>query len=736
LILRVAEVARLLVPNSCESGYGHFQAAAVYSSSLAALLVAAFCSRLCTAQQTIGIDVSKPQVGRYERIEFRIDNNRRYENHFDPTETDAGVVLRTPSGVQLRLPAFHCQQYERRDIGQGRRGTTWMYPDGQPVWKARFAPREIGDYEALAYVKDRDGEMQSKAVRFKSVPSDRKGFVRVSKRDPRFFEFSEGQPFFPIGQNLAFIGEQQYVKPGMVDDVFTKLSSNGANYLRIWTCCKDWAMAIEARKSAWGRSWGWRPPFVLTPDDDSERQCVQIGGGKDATLRVQPSHAVALRPETEYVFSGRIKTEPNTKVHVAVGAHASEAPVSSGSGGGWNRFRLTFETSADEFWLGRTVLRLEGAGSAWIDALSLTEADGGPELLWEATVNRRVRGFYNPVDSFMLDEVVEAAEKHGIYLQLCLITRDLYMNDLKDESSSEYQKAIDDAKNLLRYAVARWGYSTSVVTWEYFNEMDPGRPTDRFYAELGDYLEQIDIYGHLRSTSTWHHSSRDCRLESLDVADVHFYLRPVEGRRYQDEVEAVLGNAVFLREHAPDRPALIGEFGLANERWQPTKEMQESDEVIDFHNAIWGSALSGTSGTALFWWWDRLDKRNAYPHYRPLAKFLADIPWTTARLQKTAATVSRESLRLVGLQGQDRAYLWLFDPQASFESVVIRKAKPATIDGATIVIQDLKAGTYRVSWWDTWEAQVVKEDKCESSDGALRLTVPSFTRDIACKIVP
>jgi len=706
---------------------------------VAGLLVATLGSQLGAARPKIGIETSKQQVGKYEKVEFRIDCNRRFENPFDPSEADLGVILHTPSGDRLRLPAFYGQQYQRRDIGQGRRRTAWTYPDGEPVWKARFAPAEVGDYKAVAYVKDRDGETHSKPVRFTSVPSDRKGFVRVSQKDPRFFEFSEGEPFFPIGQNLAFIGEQQYVKPGGVDDVFAKLSSNGANYLRIWTCCKDWALAIEARKSAWGRSWGWRPPFVPMPDGnggDSERQCVQIGGGKDATLRVQPSHAVALRPETKYVFSGRIKTEPNAKVHIAVGAHALATLVSSGPGGQWIRFRLEFETGAEELWLGRTTFRLEGTGAAWVDALSLTEADGGPELLWEAAVNRRVRGFYNPIDSFMLDEVVAAAEKHGIYLQLCLITRDLYMNHLKDEGTPEYQRAIDDAKNLLRYAVARWGYSANVVTWEYFNEMDPGRPTDRFYAELGEHLDEIDIYGHLRSTSTWHHSSRDCRLESLDVADVHFYLRPVKDRRYKDEVEAVLGNAAFLREHAPQKPALIGEFGLANERWQPTKEMRESDEVIDFHNAIWASALSGTSGTALFWWWDRLDRRNAYPHYRPLATFLADVPWTTARLETTAATVSRESLRLVGLQGQERAYLWLFDPQASFESIVIRKAKPAQVDGAMIELRGLKGGNYRVLWWDTREGQVVKEDTVVSSDGVSRLAVPSFTRDIACKIVP
>ena len=144
---------------------------------------------------------------------------------------------------------------------------------------------------------------------------------------------------------------------------------------------------------------------------------------------------------------------------------------------------------------------------------------------------RRQRSASRVVCAYVTAAVV-AAERHGIYLQLCLITRDLYMKSLKDEQSAEYDEAIQHARNLLRYVVARWGYSTHVAAWEYFNEMDPGRPTDRFYHELGEYLEQIDVYGHLRSTSTWHPSARDCRHPKLDVADVHFYLRPLSaGRR-------------------------------------------------------------------------------------------------------------------------------------------------------------------------------------------------------------
>jgi len=89
--------------------------------------------------------------------------------------------------------------------------------------------------------------------------------------------------------------------------------------------------------------------------------------------------------------------------------------------------------------------------------LSLKEKGDGVELLWEADVNRPVMGFYNQVDCFMLDEIVSLAEIYGIHLQLCLLTRKLYMDKLKDENSPEYDKAIRYAKKLLRYEVARWG---------------------------------------------------------------------------------------------------------------------------------------------------------------------------------------------------------------------------------------------------------------------------------------
>lgn len=682
----------------------------------------------CAARDGIVLSTAQKEVGRYHRLEFSIDVGREYANPFDPCEVEVNILLAGPGGRSLALPAFWGLEYERRDLPQGGRTVVWSYPKGAGSWRARFAPMETGTYTARAQLKDRQGETTSPPVTFECVPSHSKGFLRAGREDPRFFEFTEGQPFFAIGQNLAFIGESQYVTISRAEEIFGKLAENGVNFLRIWTCCEDWAMAIEARKSAWTRSWTRESPIVPTPD--GEGRCVQIEGPSGTSIAVNPSHNVALRPNTRYVLSGRIRMEGPEAVRLQASGNEWRIPARSG---GWQTFEREFTTRAGDYWLGRPTLSLVGDGAAWLDGLSLKEAAGGVELLWEADVNREVRGYYNPLDCFLLDQIVETAERNGIYLMLCVLTRDLYMESLSEVDSPAYRQAIEDAKKFMRYAVARWGYSTSVAAWEYFNEMDPRKPTDKFYAEVGRYLERVDLYGRLRTTSTWHPSARDCRHPQIDIAQEHRYMRP-DDDDFKDEVEAILRQRRFLREHAPNKPVLIGEFGLATQKWGRSEYMKQDPEGTHFRHCLWASALSGVSGTAMFWWWELLDEQGVYRHYKPLVEFLSDMH--PADLQPTTATTSEPRLRIVGQQDQDRAYLWLANRQATWWDLVVEKREPDAIDSAAIVIEGLKPGRYSVLWWDTQEGAPVHRETAAVDEGPLELTAPSFTRDLACKIAP
>ncbi len=680
-----------------------------------------------TVQSEIVLKASSDQVGQYAKMDFTIAIENTFKNPFDPQQSDIVLLIKGPEGQSVSVPAFWYQDFERIPIGDNK-GASVFCPLNNGSWKARYAAARPGRYQAIAQWNNLAGCVVSNTIEFEITPSADPGFVGIHKTDPRFFQFTNGDFFFPIGQNVAFIGESQYVNLTKADAIFKAMAENGANFARVWACCEDWAIAIEARKSAFDRSWARQPnQFVPLPDDTSGRKCVRIGGSAKPALTVDPSHPVALRPSTAYTLIARLRSDKPATVQIRFGRQDKSLALDPAEG--WVMLDHRFTTDDGERSLGRITLTVQNSATVWLDGLSLTEAAGGPELLWEADVNRPARGVYNQIDCFMLDQVVRSAEQHGIYLMLCLITRDLYMDDLKTADSDAYRTAVRDAQNLLRYAVARWGYSSHVAAWEYFNEIDPGLPTDRFYSELANYLDKVDPYRHLRTTSTWSPSSRDCQLPALDIAQIHHYMRPSDKDKFRDQFTVLIEKSNWLRQYAPAKPATLGEFGLADDKWGLSPYLNQDPDCIHFETSLWAAAFAGGSGTDLFWWWDQLDRQKVYPHYRPLAEYMRGVSF--AGMQSDKAVISGVNLDALGYQSDKAAYLWIFDHTANWSSRIIEKQPPRIVAGARLSIHNLPAGTYSVEWWDTRSGKVIQQMEVNIPQ---EIQIPPFSSDIACKV--
>ena len=679
----------------------------------------------------VGLRTTQQRVGRFERIEFELPTNASASNPCDPGEIDLRVELTAPSGRKLAIPAFCYQPCLRQQRPRGAKLAEWVYPVGPAAWKARFAPAEAGAWSAAAALETRGGSARSRAVRFECVPSRSKGFVRVSRRDPRFFELDDGSCFFPVGQNVAFVYDAFHVA-----GVLRKLGRSGANLARVWVCCEDWALAVEARKSGWGRSWSWHPPIVHAPGREGfhgDDRCVGLRGEAGAVLAFSPTRPIALRPGTKYRLSGLARTDTGAGFVLQLGARGGEKTLPCAKGK-WTRFGHDFTAAETQWWLDRLTFRALATCTMYLRDLSLREAGGGPELLGEADANRPMLGVYNQIDCFLLDRLVEAAEQHGVYLQLVLLTRDHYMPLLKADPSRAYDRAVAFAKRLARYVVARWGYSTHIAAWEYFNEMNEHLPTERLYRELGEHLRRVGPYRHLRTTSAWASPSSDFGHRHLDLANMHWYMRPAKPEHWRDAAAGVLAQASLARQVAPRRPVLLSEFGMTTNDWKRPPEMDKDRDFTHLHNALWASALSGLSGTACHWFWDDVDKKDMYHHYGPVAAFVGDIPYASAKLRPAAASGSAP-LRVVGLQSSTAAYLWVADPRATWWHVHVKGARPAEIKGASVKVGGLGPGAYRIEWWDTRRGKVFQRGTARASNGALRLTAPRFTRDLACKVL-
>jgi len=68
-----------------------------------------------------------------------------------------------------------------------------------------------------------------------AIGQSKNAYIRISPRDPRYLEFSDGTPYIPIGINLIGMGRQETEKGlAQVKDALQKLSKNKGNYFRLW----------------------------------------------------------------------------------------------------------------------------------------------------------------------------------------------------------------------------------------------------------------------------------------------------------------------------------------------------------------------------------------------------------------------------------------------------------------------------------------------------------------------
>jgi len=99
-----------------------------------------------------------------------------------------------------------------------------------------LAALAVAFWSGLAF-SSRIAEAQSAAAAEPTPLASTSEFVRVSPRDPRYFELTDGQPYLPVGFNLVGPPEA-----GDVERVVETMARHGVNYCRIWLDQPLWAV--------------------------------------------------------------------------------------------------------------------------------------------------------------------------------------------------------------------------------------------------------------------------------------------------------------------------------------------------------------------------------------------------------------------------------------------------------------------------------------------------------------
>ncbi|MBM3500149.1 MAG: DUF5060 domain-containing protein [Armatimonadetes bacterium] len=173
---------------------------------------------------------------RYEGLEWTLDLEGTWDNPFDEREVEVSATFTAPSGRAVRVLGFWDVPYTREVVNDQERLTK----AGDPMWRVRFTPSEVGEYAWKVTARDRSGTVESETARFTVEAGEKRGFVRRSPDTPYYLQYDNGQPYFAVGEDVCWGGGRQTLD---YDLWFPALGAAGGNFARIWLV--RWNMALE-----------------------------------------------------------------------------------------------------------------------------------------------------------------------------------------------------------------------------------------------------------------------------------------------------------------------------------------------------------------------------------------------------------------------------------------------------------------------------------------------------------
>lgn len=444
-------------------------------------------------------------------------------------------IFTAPDGSVFRQPGFYYQNYQ----DETRSGAEWFYPTNFN-WKIRFASNQVGTWSYRIEAIDQGGTIQSSPVTFDVVTSASKGFLKVSTRDPRYFEFDNGDLFTGLGYTPGY-KEIDWENPASNESRFNTMKQDNINLIRLWL--SQWAIY----GSAWGPWYGGRDDYDGYVPRTALYWRPENGGALTMLMRYTTGNSdytdacrmmgayhgrIAVKPNTNYKISityraygiagPRVTSSPNyglvAKVQnpntgdwhkncydpntgVPVTSYGKNIDAWTELAGSWNSGTNNF---LPMFYLGME--NVTTGGYAYIRNVSMKEDLGGgqlgPEVISKPSVDHHL--YFEQRNSYAFDKTVELAHKNDVYIRPVILEKQEDIFRMIDDGGSFIPDKIDDLfyangrtldrkrwmyQAWWRYLQARWGYSPNIHSWELINEGNPGLTNHYILTdEMGKYF--------------------------------------------------------------------------------------------------------------------------------------------------------------------------------------------------------------------------------------------------------
>ncbi|MCE5238243.1 DUF5060 domain-containing protein [bacterium] len=722
-----------------------------------AAMPASFPGEIKPQQQPLAIRQVTPNlttVPRFEKLELAVDLGATYDNPFDPDDVALDADFTAPSGKRITVPGFFMVQM-RREI---RNGNEVMAPEGNGVWRVRFAPNEVGKWTWTLRLKDRTGTVSGGQGTCRCVAGKSQGFLRVSKADPHYLAFDDGSGFFAIGHNLpGYHASRQLAETAM-----HKFAAAGENYNRWWLY--SYNLGIE-----WTDKLGWYK------QDAAARMDLALDWGKQLGLY----YMMCLDTHQDFREGGWDRNPFNVK---------NGGPCEKAGEFFTNEQARTYYKKRLRYQVARwgyspSVLCWEFGNEieGWADSTDAIK------LPWTREMSDTLNGM-DPYRHLITTSFWShtGPPEYWALPNIDIVQTHLYTNNdgnvaepVRQMSLKQWQEfakphifgefGIRSHASTVDKDPKGWGLHNAL--WAGLTSFCAGGPMPWWHE---NYIDPLDLYFHFTAlanfskglplgTARWaplealvEFQDKTRPPDTLDATvlpisrwgkpeDVDFTLQDdgnlADGKRPQQLLQGLghqdLKAPVAFHVTFPQAGQFVMHIGRVSNSglvrvWLDGQQVKELDLPC-------GEGLGKSSVWREQWklWETTYDQDYSFdipagPHEIKLENFGKD--WVSVdRYTFTGCQVRRTpNVIAAGMQAPGVAILWLQNGTSDWFNHGQGQVPP--VDPVTVTLSGLPDGQYAVEWWETWKGSLSRTDKMTVRQGKLLLRLPELKTDVALKL--
>jgi len=642
-----------------------------------------------------------------------------------------------------------------------------LSPSGEPQWRVRFTPVEVGRYRVRLSARDRSGSVASRSSTFAVTPSDLPGFVRVSKDDPHYFEFDNGDPFVPIGHDVPL---------GLPDvrACYPKMKAHGENATYFILCPYD--LSFE---------WAELGRYDL---ERAARVDRVLDAARDNGIYLKLSFDV----HDAWRASGWWATSPYNATNGGPCASPNDLYTSDAA---WEQYRRRVRYIVARWGYSTNMMawepvaELDGATElGGMEGWGYTKRKGGEEVsAMLAGFLQRLAAYLESLDPYgrlfttslggdtsddahwRLPEVqytqIHCYDSADPSDTLSKWARDLTARYGKPMMVTEFGPGLDGPApgidpagiNLHNgiWASLMGGAAGSALNWHWefidafgwYRHFPPFRrfvtgidwPREGFRpADLEMHTPDQGRTTEAATTITGLGGFGDVSVEEFPVGadgSLGIGTQPPEfllsrGRSERRICPRFIADfphpwtfAVDVRKVCPDARLEIRVDGdLVRAEELPARDVPGKTSVLDQTYKLWVCEYNEPYSVDV----------PAGRHEVQVENAQSNGSWIQVRGYHFTR---REpvALRALGLTGRDTVVVWVQNRESVWQNW--RLGVPKAVTGATLTVHAAPEGRLRVEWFDTWTGERISKGNAPARGGAVVLAVPPVQRDVACRVL-